>query len=106
MCFRCKITNREAAALGVLNECDGPANMPEPDDLICHVSNPKHRARAVEAIAREICSTDMTDGFCGPRDGQCPRAPIRDCIKRAEGCMRAIETVGCMVTWPYDKDKG
>lgn len=71
------------------------------------LSLPKHRARAVEAIARHLCSVGMTDGFCGPRDGRCcetgaDKNPRRDCMVRAEGCMRAMETVGVKVVWTHD----
>lgn len=67
--------------------------------------NPKHRARALQAIAHERCVTDLTDGFCGPRDGKCSRQNpgMRRCDAQAESILRAIETVGCYVVWHFDK---
>jgi hypothetical protein len=71
-----------------------------------HASKPKHRARAVKAMAHEICVTEYTDGFCSPRDGICYGTERHNCMKAAEGCMRAMEGRGLMVVWPYDKDQG
>lgn len=64
----------------------------------------KHRQRAVEALASHRCNTDLTDGFCGPRDGKCHRASHRDCMVQAEGLMRSIENVGCTVVWAFDRE--
>lgn len=80
------------------------------ETVIKHQSKPKHRVRAVQAMAGHICASDYTDGFCGPRDGVCQkgfpdRPRHRDCIKTAEHCMRAMESVGVMVVWPYDKSE-
>lgn len=107
MCSRCKITNREAAVLGVTDICDVEE---EPSyGRAEHASKPKHRSRAVEAMASHLCTTDFTNGFCGPRDGKCQRRtaaerPDRDCMKVADGCMRAMESRGIQVVWPYDKE--
>jgi hypothetical protein len=71
-------------------------------------SLPKHRARAVEQIAAHRCSTDLTDGFCGPRDGKCfwqglnEHNQYRSCMVQAEGIMRAMETRGVSVVWDHD----
>jgi hypothetical protein len=68
----------------------------------------KHRARAIEQLAAHRCATDLTDGFCGPRDGNCQRASAllgsdhRNCMILAEGLMQAIESRGCTVVWAYD----
>ena len=76
---------------------------------LAHESKPKHRARAVEAMALHICVTDKTDGFCSPRDGFCFNPlggkPERrqNCMHAAEQLMRAMETRGLMVVWPYDR---
>lgn len=75
-----------------------------------HASKPKHRARAVEAMAYHICACEKTDGFCSPRDGKChnplggKREMRQNCMASSEQLMRAIESRGCMVVWPYDKD--
>lgn len=66
-----------------------------------------HRARAKQAMADEACSTDLTDGFCGPQDGRChwdddKRPARRTCSARAEGMLRAIESRGCVVVWEHD----
>lgn len=61
----------------------------------------KHRARALEAIASNLCSVHFTDGFCGPRDGKCQGRPF-DCVRLAEGCIRAMETRGMSVVWDHD----
>lgn len=67
----------------------------------------KHRSRAVEALAKHRCSTDLTDGFCSPRDARCQqRAMHRDCMKQAEWLMRAMENVGCTVVWAFDREMG
>jgi hypothetical protein len=77
---------------------------------LAHASKPKHRARAVQAMALHICCTDKTDGFCSPLDGSCSNPlggkPERrlNCMDAAEQLMRAMETRGLMVVWPYDKD--
>jgi hypothetical protein len=68
----------------------------------------KHRARAVEQLALHRCSTDLTDGFCCPRDGRCARGasigrPDRDCMRQAEGLMQAVESRGCTVVWAFDQ---
>lgn len=65
-------------------------------------SLPKHRARAVEAIASELCNTHFTDGFCGPRDGKCHQGRHVDCMRLAHGCMKAMETRGMSVVWDHD----
>lgn len=74
--------------------------------------NEKHYARAVDALAHHRCSTDLTDGFCGPRDGACARegrlsrgARARGgCIAAAEGLLAALASRGMMVVWVYDKE--
>jgi hypothetical protein len=75
-----------------------------------HVSRPKHRARAVEAMADHLCATDFTDGFCSPRDGKCRGGnqviPNRNCMQVAEQCMQSMECRGVMVIWSYDKESG
>lgn len=70
----------------------------------------RHRARAVDQLARHMCSTDLTDGFCTITEGECRNpargnswSPSQNCMVRAEGLMQAIETVGCAVVWAYDK---
>ena len=75
-----------------------------------HDSKPKHRERAVDAMALHICTTDKTDGFCSPRDGSCFN-PLggkpgmqQNCMHAADQLMRAMETRGIMVVWPYDTD--
>jgi len=68
----------------------------------------KHRARAIEAMAKQLCETDMTNGFCCPRDGKCQREnrnpawPARDCISKAEGLLLAMEGRGMSVVWDHD----
>ena len=49
------------------------------------VDQERHKQRAIQAIAHERCVTDLTDGFCGPRDGKCQRQGSRqgECIKQA-----------------------
>lgn len=69
----------------------------------------KHRARAVEQLASHRCNCDLTDGFCGPRDGQCRKSgaerPGRaNCMIQAEGLMQAIEGRGCTVVWAFDRE--
>jgi hypothetical protein len=70
-------------------------------------STPKHRARAVEAMARHRCETDKTDGFCCPRDGKCQRnldgkRDHLDCMRSAENLMRTLEGRGMSVVWDHD----
>ena len=67
----------------------------------------KHRERAISAMASHLCSTDYTDGFCCPRDGECrrPGHPTRDCVRVARGLMGAIESVGCKAVWSFDKEQ-
>lgn len=63
----------------------------------------KHRARALQALASHRCATDLTDGFCGPRDGECfGECHGRNCVRQAEGLLQALETVGCIVVWEHD----
>lgn len=69
----------------------------------------KHEARALRAIAAEFCSTDLTDGFCMPSDGQCvgqkgERPPHRNCVVKARGCIRAMAGVGVKPVWVFDKE--
>jgi hypothetical protein len=66
----------------------------------------KHRARAVEQLASHRCSTDLTDGFCGPQDGKCHRGlgTYRNCVVQAESLLQAIENRGCTVVWAYDRE--
>jgi hypothetical protein len=71
----------------------------------------KHRARAIDNVASHLCSTDLTDGFCGPRDGQCfnpgrGRNARLNCMARAESIMQAVESRGCTVVWVFDKAMG
>lgn len=64
-----------------------------------------HRERAIETIASERCSTDLTDGFCGPRDGKCRYDDHKyhpNCMRQAESIMRMIESRGVRVVWIYD----
>jgi hypothetical protein len=63
-----------------------------------------HRARAVQTIAEHRCSTDLTNGFCGPSNGVCRRGSEsgRDCIAEARGIVRALESRGMAVIWEYD----
>jgi hypothetical protein len=47
----------------------------------------KHEERAKGAIARHLCSSWLTDGFCGPGRGKCigqegERPAHRNCWKR------------------------
>lgn len=68
----------------------------------------KHHARALRAIATHLCATDMTDGFCQPRDGKCigqggERPGHRNCIVRAEGCLFSLKTCGMTAVWLFDK---
>ncbi len=72
------------------------------------MSLPKHRERAVQAIAEHVCSVNLTDGFCGPRDGKCQRQNNLgrlDCRRLAEGCVHAMETRGITVDWQFDPAK-
>ncbi len=66
----------------------------------------KHRARALQAIANHICTTDLTDGFCGPRDGACCRQKGSwrrgGCNVVASGILQALESNGMVVVWDYD----
>ena len=68
----------------------------------------KHYERAVDAIALHRCSTDLTDGFCGPRDGRCPghdeNRPDRCCIVSAKGILDALASRGMIVVWVFDKE--
>lgn len=64
----------------------------------------KHRARAVLELAQHRCSTDLTNGFCGPNDGKCERPDHRNCMFQAEHLMRAIESRGCTVVWAFDQN--
>ncbi len=66
----------------------------------------KHRARALRAIANVRCTTDLTDGFCGPRDGKCRQnnPGMRRCDAQAESILLAIESVGCYVIWHFDPE--
>jgi hypothetical protein len=71
----------------------------------------RHRARALQAIAHERCVTDLTDGFCGPRDGKCQRARADEpntanCCRQAEAILRAMETSGIQPVWIYDPEMG
>lgn len=66
--------------------------------------NDKHLARAIDCIATERCSTDLTDGFCGPRDGCCHRHGARDCVAQARSALAGLVSRGLMVVWVYDKD--
>lgn len=64
-----------------------------------------HRARAKQALAMQACACDLTDGFCGPREGRCMREEKghkRSCARVAEGMLQAIETCGCAVIWEHD----
>jgi hypothetical protein len=78
---------------------------------LAHESKIKHRNRAVAAMAMHICVTDKTDGFCTPRDGSCCNPlggkPERrqNCMHAAEQLMKALETRGLMVVWPYDTER-
>jgi hypothetical protein len=69
--------------------------------------NAKHCERAVDAIAGHRCSTDLTDGFCGPWDGRCRydgRPTHRNCIIEARGILEALASRGMMVVWIHDKE--
>jgi hypothetical protein len=64
----------------------------------------QHRERATQAMASYLCSTDYTDGRCGPRDGKCVRrGGQRDCIRAATGLFESMVTVGCEVIWVFGK---
>lgn len=70
----------------------------------CLEGHEKHRQRAVDAIALHLCSTDLTDGFCGPRDGKCigqngERPSHRNCVVKANGCMQAMQSCGVHAVW-------
>jgi hypothetical protein len=68
----------------------------------------KHEARALQAIANERCASDLTDGFCGPRDGAChhcnrPEGGARvTCTRQARAALHALQTVGMTVVWEHD----
>lgn len=67
--------------------------------------SPKAYARALQAIAHERCVTDLTDGFCGPRDGKCRHmAPQRRCVVQAAAILQSLETAGMLVVWDYDPE--
>jgi hypothetical protein len=68
---------------------------------------PKHRERAIQAIAGHTCSTELTDGFCSPRDGKCigqkgERPDHRNCVVKAKGYLQALDSVGVKVVWTHD----
>jgi hypothetical protein len=67
--------------------------------------NPKAYARALQAIAQHRCVTDLTDGFCGPSDGECRHmAPHRKCSDQARGILQALAYVGMTVVWDFDPE--
>lgn len=70
--------------------------------------NPKAYARALQAIASHRCACYLTDGFCGPRDGQCQQFAHskyqRNCAVEARGLLDALATVGVLVVWDYDPE--
>jgi hypothetical protein len=73
----------------------------------------KHRQRGLNAMAEHLCSTDYTDGFCSPdtnglmsgaahcRHHNLPRNG-RDCVAKALGLVKAIESRGCSIVWDHD----
>jgi hypothetical protein len=61
-------------------------------------ANAKHDARAVAAMARELCSVHFTDGFCEPRD-----RPDCKCVRLANGCLQSMKSVGVKPVWVFDK---
>lgn len=69
--------------------------------------NEKHYLRALRVVAEYRCSTDLTNGFCAPRDGECQRGNPRmrgDCITSARGILESLATYGIMVVWAFDKE--
>lgn len=69
--------------------------------------NPKAYARALQAIANHRCVCDLTDGFCGPRDGECTqrgRRPRGGCNVEAKGILDSLATVGVIVVWDFDPE--
>lgn len=63
----------------------------------------KHRARAIQALAEHRCACDLTDGFCGPRDGVCHQSGRhQDCVTQARGLLSALESRGMRAVWIYD----
>lgn len=107
-CRYCGGTPRENVALGCANDCP---MAPEPAADISSILAPleeKHRARALDAMASHFCTTDLTDGFCIPRDGKCrhngkEQPAHRNCVVRARGAMQAMESRGCRAVWIFDK---
>lgn len=69
------------------------------------VDQERHKKRALQAIAHERCVSDLTDGFCGPKDGQCQRQHSPgECIRQAAACVRAMETNGVFPLWVVRQD--
>lgn len=61
-------------------------------------ANEKHDARAVDAMARELCESHFTDGFCNPRG-----KPDCKCVRLAKGCLQSMKSVGVKPVWVFDK---
>lgn len=89
------------AALEAAAHVRAPASFQCADGAALRV---RHRARALQAIAEHRCSTDLTDGFCGPRDGRChwQERGHRGCAAQAEGILAAMESRGMSVVWDHD----
>ncbi len=88
------------AVLEAAERVRAPASFNFPGDEAMRV---RHRARALQAIAQQRCETDLTTGFCCPRDGECSRQSSRgSCVHSAEGILQAIETRGLAVIWRMD----
>lgn len=65
MCSRCFVTNREAAALGITNECDvipgGPTNDNKPKDS--DEANEDQEPPLICPVSSQPCVTEQ-DEFC------------------------------------------
>lgn len=56
--------------------------------------------RARDAMARHLCASDYTDGFCQPREGRCSQqGRHRDCVASADALIRAMDAVGIDPVW-------
>lgn len=57
----------------------------------------RHRQRAIDQLAFQLCGMSLTDGFCSPAG----RTECR-CRKLAEAAIGGLDGVGCVVVWEYD----
>lgn len=76
------------------------APVPRVGDRLHGVEFAKHEDRAREALARHVCSTRLTDGFCDPRG----KAGCR-CWTEARGLLQSMESVGVSPVWLYQIER-